>query len=358
MAISVSKHIKDLLFTHECVIVPELGGFVTNYKPATVSSDGKFITPPTSQIGFNKKLNINDGLLINDIMHKHNISYAKAKQVVYNFVETAFLKLDNGESFYIKDVGNLKFDKEYNLIFSPENKTNFNIDAFGFDAVSVPGFDELLEAKKNNTKNILLSQKAKIIYLSLPIVIMLSVLGVNKIKKNNVNFTSFSGVVTEKLSDTVSFLEKKLDSITKKEYALYYSEDKNKDLKTILRKEEINESKIKTDKEEIKVNNDKKLSLKVEEPKDVKKIEKTPDKTLVKEKNKKHFYLIAGSFKTQKRANKQVKRLKRKGLNPEILKSGNKYRISIAAFENKDLAKKSALSIKKKYRVSTWVLSK
>ena len=34
MNTELDKYISELLFDYDCVIVPQLGGFVTNYKPA------------------------------------------------------------------------------------------------------------------------------------------------------------------------------------------------------------------------------------------------------------------------------------------------------------------------------------
>jgi hypothetical protein len=33
----LDHYISQLLFRYDCVIVPNLGGFVTNYKPATIN---------------------------------------------------------------------------------------------------------------------------------------------------------------------------------------------------------------------------------------------------------------------------------------------------------------------------------
>ena len=225
---TVAAYIKELLYTHECVIVPNLGGFVTNYKPAQISDDGKFIYPPTKQLGFNSKLIINDGLLINTILNNENTTYEQAKQKVDEFVKNVFLSIDNGKKYTIKNVGQLYFDNNLNLIFAPCEKENFNIDTFGLDPINVPGNVDLAIKQKQQTKNILLSRKAKLVYLSLPLIIMLSIIGVNKINTNkNINFSSFTDVVSTTISDSVSFLERKIDSLTKKEYALYYSEKQN-----------------------------------------------------------------------------------------------------------------------------------
>ena len=78
--INISKHIVELLYLNDCVIIPEFGGFITNYKSSIVNNVNNFI-PPSKQITFNKNLKDNDGLLINSIKNKeqlHNMSHSQS----------------------------------------------------------------------------------------------------------------------------------------------------------------------------------------------------------------------------------------------------------------------------------------
>ena len=61
---SVSHYISELLFLHDCVIVPKFGGFVSNPKSAQLNKTTGALTPPSKQILFNPNLKTNDGLLI------------------------------------------------------------------------------------------------------------------------------------------------------------------------------------------------------------------------------------------------------------------------------------------------------
>ncbi|MBL7972118.1 MAG: SPOR domain-containing protein, partial [Prolixibacteraceae bacterium] len=74
----INHYIKELLLLNDCVIIPEFGGFVANYKPATNENNRFF--PPTKEIAFNNKLISNDGLLINHISQTEGISYFSARQ--------------------------------------------------------------------------------------------------------------------------------------------------------------------------------------------------------------------------------------------------------------------------------------
>ena len=67
-------YISDLLFLHDCVIIPDFGGFICNYRSAYIDADSGVICPPGKDILFNRNLTHNDGLLVNWIADKENIS--------------------------------------------------------------------------------------------------------------------------------------------------------------------------------------------------------------------------------------------------------------------------------------------
>lgn len=46
MMLELAKHIENLLFKNECVIVPQLGGFVTHYVPAHFNPEEGLYLPP------------------------------------------------------------------------------------------------------------------------------------------------------------------------------------------------------------------------------------------------------------------------------------------------------------------------
>ena len=51
---SVAHYISELLFLHDCVIVPEFGGFVGNKKSAYINPISGIIYSPSKQLLFNK----------------------------------------------------------------------------------------------------------------------------------------------------------------------------------------------------------------------------------------------------------------------------------------------------------------
>lgn len=130
----ISQYIKELLLLNDCVIIPDFGGFVANYRPATVENNRFF--PPVKEVSFNGKLISNDGLLVNHISEVEGISYFSAKQKLENFVEEAQLELEKKRNLYFEGVGYLHYDSHENLQFEPQLKQNLLVESYGMQPFS------------------------------------------------------------------------------------------------------------------------------------------------------------------------------------------------------------------------------
>ena len=133
----VDKHISELLYDYDCVIVPNLGGFVTNYAPAKIHPVQHTFTPPSKSIVFNKNLKNNDGLLANHMAVGLNTDYLQALKYIDQFVNDTNLKLKSGKKVTIADVGVLFWDVERNIQFEPAPK-NYLLDSFGLAQFQSP----------------------------------------------------------------------------------------------------------------------------------------------------------------------------------------------------------------------------
>jgi nucleoid DNA-binding protein len=132
--VEISLYLKELLLLNDCVIIPEFGGFVANYKPATIENNQFF--PPTKEIAFNNKLISNDGLLINYISEAEGVDYFNAKQKLDSFVEETMLNLERNRNVYFDGVGYLHYDSRENLQFEPQLKQNLLVESFGLQNFS------------------------------------------------------------------------------------------------------------------------------------------------------------------------------------------------------------------------------
>lgn len=127
----VEKHIKRLLQDHDCVIIPDFGGLITHYAPAKVHPVKHTFSPPSKRIAFNEKLKLNDGLLINTLIHAQNLKAEEGQQLVYNFVGHLKSELTSNKKFELKGVGIFRYNAEQKIEFQYVEGENFLSDSFG-----------------------------------------------------------------------------------------------------------------------------------------------------------------------------------------------------------------------------------
>lgn len=127
-------YISDLLFLHDCVIIPDFGGFICNYRSAYIDEINGMICPPGKDILFNRNLTHNDGLLVNWIADKENISYDKAGKQLILFCEDLKIRLNQKQRIVFGDIGVFFTDRRFNVIFEP-GRNNFFSEAYGMEAI-------------------------------------------------------------------------------------------------------------------------------------------------------------------------------------------------------------------------------
>jgi nucleoid DNA-binding protein len=132
--VDITAFIRELLFGHDCVIVPGFGGFIGNYTPAQIDRSSGTFTPPVKQISFNRNLNHNDGLLVGRISGSLNINYGDARTIVENFVTDLRKKLGNGDKVIFDNIGSFINNQEGNVQFEPDRSSNYHLDSYGLES--------------------------------------------------------------------------------------------------------------------------------------------------------------------------------------------------------------------------------
>ncbi|WP_251621355.1 hypothetical protein [Odoribacter lunatus] len=145
------EYISDLLFLHDCVIIPEFGGFICNYQSAAIDEESGIICPPAKMIVFNRNLKHNDGLLVNWVASKENIPYQKAAKQVELFTEELKVKLNQRQRIAFGDLGTFYTDRRFNIIFESDDY-NFLADTYGMEKIEVQKLTS--EAPKNTSSQI------------------------------------------------------------------------------------------------------------------------------------------------------------------------------------------------------------
>jgi hypothetical protein len=142
--VDITAFIRELLFGHDCVVVPGFGGFIGNYAPARIDKSTGTFYPPVKQISFNRNLNHNDGLLVGRLSLSAKINYGDARSMVEEFVAGIRKKLDKGEKVVFDHIGSFINNHEGNIQFEPDRSVNYHLDSYGlepFQCLPLEGYD-------------------------------------------------------------------------------------------------------------------------------------------------------------------------------------------------------------------------
>lgn len=135
----LQEYISLLLHEHNCVIVPEFGGFVANYKSAVLEEFSKKIHPPSKSVLFNPLLTTNDGLLGNYISVKQKIDYSSSLEFISKGVSEWNEQLANNERIEFGEIGFL-YQKNGKIQFEQSRETNLLLAAYGLRSIDFVRF--------------------------------------------------------------------------------------------------------------------------------------------------------------------------------------------------------------------------
>jgi len=127
----IEEYISELLYEHDCVIVPDFGGFVCNYAPARIDPVKHLFEPPGKKILFNKGLTRNDGLLAHYISGKFKLSYSQALETISKEVKRYKDDIQKDKRLTLDNIGLLYLDEKGSLLFQQDNKLNYLAESFG-----------------------------------------------------------------------------------------------------------------------------------------------------------------------------------------------------------------------------------
>lgn len=132
----ITQLISELLYRHDCVIVPGFGGFVSRSHSAGFNKGNNLLFPPAKHILFNRNLIHNDGLLITSLMERNAISFDEATKLTDEYRQYIQSLLSAKKRFELQNIGLLYMDGENSLRFEAKADMNFLFDAFGFEPVT------------------------------------------------------------------------------------------------------------------------------------------------------------------------------------------------------------------------------
>lgn len=296
---TVANYIHDLLYRHDCVIVPNFGGFITNTVGAKINDTTHTFYPPSKQVSFNTHLKHNDGLLVNYIAKTENVSFDKASEKVATTVLN-WKKDIQSNTLLLDNIGQIVLDENKHYIFEPSGDVNYLASAFGLSAYNSPAIERyqqkvvpLVPASSKSKVSAFVKYAA-----TAAIVLTLGTVGWNGYQNN---------VQQKEIAKEQKELENKIQNAT---FVI------SNPLPTI------------------------NLNVTKEEAKP--------------------YHVIAGSFQFAENAEKKVNQLKAKGFNAVIL-GKNKWGLTQVAYESftdKSEAFKNLAAIRKSDSKDAWVLIK
>jgi hypothetical protein len=149
---SIVHHISNLLYKHDCVIVPGFGGFVSNYQFAKIHPVQHSFNPPSKRILFNSELKSNDGLLANHLMSEAKLSYQDAMREIDDTTSQWVIDLQEGKTIDLEKIGNLFADKEGNIQFEQDTTLNFLNESFGMTTFVSPAIRRSYKATRQQPR--------------------------------------------------------------------------------------------------------------------------------------------------------------------------------------------------------------
>ena len=284
----VTAYIRELLFGHDCVIVPGFGGFIGNYTPARIDRSTDTFYPPVKKISFNRNLNHNDGLLVGRISGSNKINYGDARNLVEEFVAGIRKKLEKGEKVVFDNIGSFVNNHEGNIQFEPDSSVNYHLDSYGlepFQCMPLEGYDVRKRILRNIEKDpVKQASIRKIMWRAAVIVPLLSLIVAVSLKtelfRTKVEATTMNPLVTAEFENNKKAV------------------DESNSIRAPLIKENANPVINEASTAEVAV----------------------PVATRVSA-----YYVITGSFKSKENAESQVNRLKDEGFSPEIVTLDNGF---------------------------------
>ena len=309
---TIEHYISNLLYLHDCVIIPGFGGFVGNKKSAFIHPVSGIIYPPSKELLFNKNLTQNDGLLATHIAKQENIDLSETSSLIEDFVQSIQTELNSRSAFKLQKVGTFTKGKEENISFLQDKNQNYNLASFGMQA----------NHKSKKVKRTISDEKEVI---------------VKTIKQKD-----FGETLKRAAAVLVPLIGLTLIGITQEENINdIYSQMANLNPFTNSKTEIVKEAPTK------------KIEMPIVEIIETEKVEIVIP--IITEQHT--YYIIAGAFAEQKNANKMLQKLKRWNYDASIVEGENLMRVSYNSFSKKEEAIMALAEIRKDNK-SAWLLTK
>ena len=339
---NLSVYLKELLKTNDCVIIPDLGGFIANYQSAAFNAQGDQFYPPAKEIIFSGKLKKNDGLLVNHICEREGIGYMEARKIVAEFVAECMFKLENGEQVEFAEIGTLRFDQNEHFQFEADPHGSLRTDVFGLDSFHFP---QLINKYNQPPKPVFRDKdpepqkqrRPAVKYLLLALPILAALYFIPKIiGQDPVNQQQSSNTASLLITDAPAPINSAVVAVPSTVSSEPKSEAKVSG-KGVKEKIQLSEPAIVPDHAPVIT---KAAASKASEP------EKTIVLTSVNKSSTGKFHVVGGCFKVRENADKLAEKLIKQGYNAQVSNLGKSFfRVSIESFQTRKEAEQALIKL-------------
>lgn len=129
--------LEHLLYEHECVIIPQFGGFVVNAQDFQFNAKEGKIYPKRKCVAFNEKLKTDDRFLTTEWAKKQSISQKEASFEITAISKELKSQISTQGYLTIGELGAFTLNSENRLSFSPNPDFNADLSVFGLFPVGL-----------------------------------------------------------------------------------------------------------------------------------------------------------------------------------------------------------------------------
>jgi nucleoid DNA-binding protein len=129
--------LEHLLYEHECVIIPQFGGFVVNVQDFQFNAKEGKIYPKRKCVAFNEKLKTDDRFLTTEWAKKQAISQKEASIEIAAISKELKSQISNQGYLTVGELGAFTLNSENRLSFSPNPNFNADLSIFGLFPVGL-----------------------------------------------------------------------------------------------------------------------------------------------------------------------------------------------------------------------------
>jgi nucleoid DNA-binding protein len=323
--LDIAYFIKELILLNECVILRGIGGFETTYKNAVLDKSKKHISPPGKKIYFRPDLVQDNGVLENHIARSLGIERSEASEAIDSFVQDFHDTIRQDSKVFMIGIGEFTLGKDKTVMFQEIRDENYLADSFGLDVLDIEVESSIKDNIKKPAYQPLKTEKRKFTgwYIAIGILLVLIIA---------------TSLIMISSSPGVSIFKRQVErlEVDESDVVVFAPEDKIEEDSTI---RAIGHS--------IDESTEPKTALSIEST--------TTEKMKLTDQT---YYLIAGSFKYSKNAERLKDNLSQKGFNPIVMEMGSYTRVIIGTYNDKQLALAELRRIRNQFDQSVWILEK